>query len=98
MSLTGGFDMQYNITIQVKEGKIRIDAPYFECKQDNKGRITRLVMTGSNGGLGTEVRTALFKKDGTPSREYAIGMLEDFFNGFCNKLYQYLESSNNSEW
>ena len=99
-SLTGGFDMQYNISVQIKDGKIRMDAPTFECTQNNSGRITRLVMTGSNGGLGTEVRTALFKKDGKPSRENAISMIEDFFNTFFNEMVKYINDSNSakSDW
>ena len=98
MSMTGGDDLQYNISIRFKDGKIRIDAPSFECTGKSGTKTSRLVLQGSNGGFGTEVRTGLFKKSGEPSRENAIKMLEDFFNEFCKAIETSIKDDSNNEW
>lgn len=98
MSFTGGYDLQYNISMQFKDGKVRIDAPTFECTGKSGNKTSRLVLHGSNGGLGTEVVTGLFKKNGEPSRENAIKMLEDFFNDFCNKMESSIKDKSKDEW
>lgn len=98
MSATGGYDLQYNISMQFKDGKIRVDAPSFECTGKSGNKLSRLVLQGSNGGLGTEVITGLFKKSGEPSRVNAIKMLEDFFNDFCNKMESSIKDKSKDEW
>ena len=98
MSMTGGYDLQYNIVMRFKDGKLRVDAPSFECTSKSGGRVSRLVLSGSNGGFGTEVITGLFKKDGRPSRENAIKMLEDFFNNFCLALQKSVNDSSDEDW
>lgn len=97
-SFSGGYDLEYSIPIQFKEGKIKVDAPNFECKGKSGGKNAYLVLSGSNGGFGTEVRTGLFKKNGEPSRENAIKMLEDYFNGFCEELVVFIKETSNEEW
>ena len=99
-SNSGFYDMLYTITIRVKEGKIRIDAPTFECTMvESGGKKNRLVMYGSNGGFGSEVRVGLFKKNGMPASKNAIIMLEDFFNTFCEKLAASINSNNgDNDW
>ena len=99
-SFTGGYDMQYTIAIRVKDGKIRIDAPTFECTMVGiGGKRNRLVMYGSNGGFGSEVRVGLFKKNGDPASKNAINMLEDFFNEFCKQLVASINSNNgDNDW
>lgn len=98
MSMTGGYDLKYNISLRFKDGKIRVDAPSFECTGKSGTKTSRLVLQGSNGGFGTEVVTGLFKKSGEPSRENAIKMLEDFFNGFCISMEKSIKDKSNDEW
>lgn len=97
-SFSGGYDLEYSIPIQFKEGRIKVDAPNFECKGKSGEKNAYLVLSGSNGGFGAEVRTGLFKKNGEPSRENAIKMLEDYFNGFCGELVAFIKEASNEEW
>ena len=97
-SISGGYDIKYNVIVRIKDGRIRVDAPTFECTQINNGRTSRLVLTGSNGGLGTEVRVGLFKKNGNPSRECAISMIEDFFNTLCNGMEKSINDKVKEDW
>lgn len=97
-SFSGGYDLEYSIPIQFKEGRIKIDAPSFECKGKSGGKNAYLVLSGSNGGFGTEVRTGLFKKNGEPSRENAITMLEDYFNVFCEELVTFIKEDSKEDW
>ena len=97
-SFSGGYDLEYTIPIQFKDGRIKVDAPNFECKGKSGGKNAYLVLSGSNGGFGAEVRTGLFKKNGEPSRENAIKMLEDYFNGFCEELVAFIKDSSTEEW
>lgn len=94
----GVYDLRYNITIRFKDGKIRIDAPTFECTSFSSGKTSRLVLQGSNGGFGSEVKTGLFKKNGKPAREEAIEALELFFNNFCAIMLESINNTSTEEW
>lgn len=97
-SAGGGFDLSYNMSFRFKEGKIRIDAPSFECKSEKNGRKSELVLSGSNGGLGVVSKTGLFKKNGEPSREHAIKMLEDFFNAISISIKESISDESKDNW
>ena len=97
MSMTGGYDLQYNISIGLKmENKDR--CTIFECTGKSGTKTSRLVLQGSNGGFGTEVRIEGWLKERRASRENAIKMLEDFFNEFCKAIETSIKDDSNNEW
>ena len=92
------YDIDYNITISFKDGRIKIDAPSFECYGFSNGRKNSLVLQGGNSGLGGEFKKALFDKKGNPKEEKAIAQIEDFFNAFISMLTDYIRNSSKQDW
>lgn len=92
------YDLDYNITINFKNGKIKIDAPSFECYGLNDGKKISLVLQGGNSGLGGEFKKALFDKKGDPKEGKIISQLENFFNAFILMLEEYINNTSNQDW
>lgn len=96
---TQNYDINYNLVVSFKDNKIKIDKPIFECTTFAYGKTYRLIMSGSNGGFGSEVTIGLFKKDGKQNQEKTITYIESFINGLCNQIKTAASDSNNSdEW
>jgi len=74
------YDMKFVMVISFRDNMIKIDAPTFECTSEFDGKPYRLVIQGSNWGLGDEVTNALFNKNGKPKLEKSIIEIETFFN------------------
>ncbi len=74
------YDLHYTFSISFKDNKIKLDVPTFNCETFAYGKPYRLIMSGSNGGFGSDVTVGLFKKDGKPGQEKTIEYLETFFN------------------
>ena len=75
------WDMHYTISFQFKDGRVRINAPNFECTSYSDGEENRLVLYGKPSLL--TPTSSLFKKDGKPNMKDSIKMIEDYFNAFC---------------
>ena len=84
------WNMNYTISFQFREGRVRVDAPNFECTGYSDGKETRLVLHGKNS-LTTPTRS-LFKADGKPNMKDSIKMIEDFFNSFLSAYDAYLKT------
>jgi hypothetical protein len=91
------YDASYTVSISFKDSKIKIDAPFFECSSFAFGKPYRLTMSGSNGGLGSEVTVGLFKKNGEPGQKNTIIEIESFFNGLCNDIEEAAIGKSESE-
>ena len=88
------WNMNYTISLQFKEGRVRVDAPNFECTGYSDGKETRLLLYGKTS-LSVPTRS-LFKKDGKPNMKDSIKMIEDYFNGFINGYDNYINKLNRS--
>lgn len=84
------WDLQYTISFQFKDDRVRINAPNFECTGNSDGKETRLVLHGKNS-IVTPTRS-LFKKDGKPNMKDSIKMLESFFNDFCTQYDNFIKT------
>lgn len=89
------WNMNYTISLQFKEGRVRVDAPNFECTGYSDGKETRLLLYGKTS-LSVPTRS-LFKKDGKPNMKDSIKMIEDYFNGFINGYDNYINKQE-EEW
>ncbi len=92
------YDLNYTLVIKIKDGKIRLDAPTFDCKSFNGDKINRLTLDESNGGLGSEVKVGIFKKTGKVSRDAAKEGLEKFFNALAENIKASIISKSGDAW
>ncbi|MDD4190394.1 MAG: DUF4468 domain-containing protein [Mangrovibacterium sp.] len=93
------WDLNYTVTIRIKDDKIRIDAPSFKCEFiDDRGRTNYLTLSESNAGLGADVKTRIFKKDGSVAKDFAKEQLEIFFNSLISELTKFINNKENDEW
>lgn len=90
------YDIRYTLTIHFKDGRIKIDAPEFECTTRAYNKPYRLAMSGSNAGLGSEVVNGLFKKDGEPGLKKTVIEIENFFNTLSTNIAEAAEGNTNS--
>lgn len=90
------FDINYSIVFRFKDGKVRIDAPFFELTTftDKKQTLhlvwTKMNLNGSDLGI--------YGKDDKIKSELAKSDLEEFFNKFIGKYEEELKSAKNSDW
>lgn len=84
------WDMNYTISFQFKDGKVRINAPNFECTgYSDEGEKTWLVLYAKPSLL--KPASSLFKEDGKPRMKDPIEIIEKFFNDFCTQYDNFIK-------
>ena len=93
------YDLRYIMVISFRDGRIRIDTPYFNATNYAFSKPRRLTMSGANLGFGEYVTTGLFRRNGRPNQTRAIGQLEHFFNTWSNAVAEAAGGKiNQEEW
>lgn len=94
------FDMSYNFVVHVKDNKIRVELPTFECYRIlNGGTKARLLQVGKKGFLSDDV-FIYSEKDGKLKQEDAKSQIESFFNNLLTSLKDYplIKHNEDLEW
>jgi hypothetical protein len=93
------YDMNYTIVLMFKDGRIRIDAPFFSLYSYNGPKQIKLLLKGkANSGLGTEVINIIYDNKDKLKADYAKEQLEAFFNSYIKDLVIGMTESANNDW
>lgn len=91
------WDMNYTISFQFKDGRVRINAPNFQCSGYSEGQETKLVLYAKPSLVNSA--SSLFKKDGKPRMKDSIEMIESFFNDFCTQYDNFIKTKEtDNDW
>ena len=82
------YDVNFTISFKFRDGKIRVDAPSFICKNTSMGdKTVELVLRGgSNYGFGKTTVNSIYNKKGDKANEKEKKIVEDFFNQLISKI------------
>jgi len=94
------YDLSYNITIQFKENRIRINKPFFECTTTSGGKKVTLPLSGKKKSFFITPVCVFSSKDGSVVEPDIKTQIETVFNrisiGVKNAPIAQIE--NDSEW
>ena len=93
VTFSGYYDLDYQFSIKIKDGKIRVDSPTFVCTRSPKSGMGSDIDLYSKGA-----KWSLFNKNGTPRLRKQISQIEVFFNNFCSQLMMNLTKQQKDDW
>ena len=89
------FDLEYTMTIDFKDNKIRINTPIIaKTKGDGFNNNHRYSLVGG-GAFGTY---STFNKDGKLNDENSKNSIENFFNTLVNAIIKDIDNRNKDDW
>ena len=90
------FDLEYTMTIDFKDNKIRINTPIIaKTKGDGFNNNHRYSLVGGGGAFGTY---STFNKDGKLKDENSKNSIENFFNTLVNAIIKDIDNRNKDDW
>ena len=90
------FDLEYTMTIDFKDNKIRINTPIIaKTKGDRFNNNSTSSLVGGGGMFGTY---STFNKEGKLKDENSKNSIEIFFNTLVNNIIKGIENQNKDDW
>lgn len=87
------FNMDYSISLEFKDGKMKVNAPSFTLTTITNGRRQQLGVQGSSSISGGDM--FIYNRSGKLKSELAKADLDAFFNAFIANL---VEGMNGKDW
>lgn len=98
LGLVMDYDVNFTISFRFKDGKVRIDAPHFTCKNYSGEKVVELILRGSNNlGFGKTVVNTIYNKKGDKYDNKSKKAVEEFFNELIDHLLASTEVQD-SDW
>ena len=90
-------DVDLNLMIYFKDGKIRFDAPQINSMKVHPRENCSVVFSGGTNIMGSgEIN--MYKKDGNENKPNIISAFNDFINGLVGNIVKQAKSSDNTNW
>jgi len=92
----GSFDLNYTISIQFKDGRIRINAPSINKMINISTKVQEMILVGGTDLTGSYF--AIFNRKGEVKSQNAKVCLEDYFENLINTLIDTVKINKNDDW